>query len=111
MVLAFWLLQSGSGWRLDLISLFIGLILGAALAIGLYRVLPRLLQLRDQSVSRVRETQTWVRAGVEKRFQVETAAYVQSFHLGNQWAELSQIFVFPQLLAAPDEIEPGQPPD
>ena len=111
MVLAFWLLQSGSGWRLDLISLFIGLILGAALAIGLYRVLPRLLQLRDQSVSRVRETQTWVRAGVEKRFQVETAAYVQSFHLGNQWAELSQIFVFPLLLAAPDEIEPGQPPD
>ena len=84
MVLAFWLLQSGSGWRLDLISLFIGLILGAALAIGLYRVLPRLLQLRDQSVSRVRETQTWVRAGVEKRFQVETAAYVQSFHQTGQ---------------------------
>ena len=64
-----------TGWRLDWPSLIAGLLLGAALLLLFYRFRPRLREIRDSSVSRVQETQAWVRAGAEKRFQAETARY------------------------------------
>lgn len=53
----------------------------------------------------MRETSLWVRAGVEKRFQMETATYVERYHLGGQWATLADIFVEPRLLAEPPPVE------
>jgi len=57
-------------------------------------------------VSRVQETQAWVRAGVEQRFQVETAEYVEGTHLGQPWATLEEVFVSPRPLVPPEPPEP-----
>lgn len=104
------LLQANTGWRPDVLSFLAGLLVGVGLTVLFYRALPRLLQLRDQSVSRVRETQLWVRAGVEQRFQAETAGYVQRYHLGGQWAELASIYIEPRLLGPAEELSPNDPP-
>ena len=95
-----------TAWRLDLASLALGLILGILLAFGFSRALPYLRQLREQSVSRVQETQAWVRAGVEQRFQVETAEYVADYHLGRPWATLEEVFVKPRPLVPPTAPTP-----
>ena len=96
-----------AAWRLDLASLALGLVLGLLLAFAFSRLLPHLQRLREQSVSRVQETQAWVRAGVEQRFQVETAEYVADHHLGKPWATLEEIFVLPRPLAPPTAPAPS----
>lgn len=104
--------QGGAGWQPDLISIVAGILLGILLAFGFQRLLPYLRQLREQSVSRVQETQAWVRAGVEQRFQVETAEYVEGYHLGRPWASLEEIFVTPRVLVprtAPEPEDEGEP--
>ena len=83
---------------MDPASLALGLALGVLLAFGFSRALPYLRQLREQSVSRVQETQAWVRAGVEQRFQAETVEYVERYHLGRPWAALDEVFVAPRPL-------------
>lgn len=97
-----------AAWRFDLTSLALGLVLGVLLAFAFSRALPYLRQLRAQSVSRVQETQAWVRAGVEQRFQVETAEYVAGYHLGRPWATLDEIFVSPRPLAPPTAPTPDE---
>lgn len=99
-----------AGWRLDWPSLIAGILLGASLLLLFYRFRPRLRQIRDNSVSRVQETQAWVRAGVEKRFQAETGRYVARTHLGRPWATLEQIFVPPLLVDGPPQADPEAPP-
>jgi len=101
------LFQATPGWRLDLFSLGIGLLLGLVVLILLFRLRPRARQLREQSMSRVQETQAWVRAGVEKRFQAETASYVRDYHLGAPWATLGKVFVKPRPLAERPAVEVG----
>jgi HEAT repeat protein len=98
-----------TGWRLDWPSLIAGLLLGAALLLLFYRFRRRLREIRDSSVSRVQETQAWVRAGVEKRFQAETARYVARCHLGRPWATLEQIFVPPLLIDGAPLADPEAP--
>ncbi|MFZ0547035.1 MAG: HEAT repeat domain-containing protein, partial [Candidatus Promineifilaceae bacterium] len=99
-------LQAGLGWRLDFLSLLIGLIIGVGLTVAFYRYLPAALAWRDQLVSRARETRAWVRSGVETRYQVETADYVATYHLGGAQASLEQIFVPPLIVAPQSPIEP-----
>jgi hypothetical protein len=99
-----------AGWRPDWPSLFAGILLGAALLYLFYRFRPRLREIRDSSVNRVQETQAWVRAGVEKRFQAESGRYVARYHLGKPWATLEEIFVPPLLLDGPPVAEPDGPP-
>jgi HEAT repeat protein len=103
--------QGPAGWRPDLLSILIGVVLGALLAAAVYRLLPLFLAYRDQVMSRVRETQAWVRSGVENRFQVEMAAYVQNYHLGHRHATLDRIFVTPRLLAPPVDLDANNVPD
>lgn len=103
--------QNPQAWRPDLLSILIGLVLGVLLAAAVYRLLPTLSGYRDQMVSRVRETQAWVRSGVESRFQVETAGYVQNYHLGHPRTTLDSIFVTPRLLAPPAEMDASMMPD
>jgi HEAT repeat protein len=105
-------LQQTASWRLDVASLLAGLLLGAGLVLLYLRLRPRLHALRDQSVERVQQTQAWVRAGTEKRFQAETAAYVARYHLGKKWATLEECFVPPLVLDEPPlflpaAVEPG----
>ena len=97
--------QSGSGWRLDFLSLLIGLIIGAGLTYLVYRYLPDIIAWRDRVVSRARETQAWVRSSVETRYQVETAEYLATYHLGGKRASLEQIFVEPRIIAPPPPID------
>ncbi len=101
--------QAGSGWRLDFLSLLIGLIVGAALAVAVYRYLPEILERRDRLVSRARETQAWVRSSVEVRYQVETAEYVNTYHLGGNLAPLETIFVPPLIVAPQAKVDPDIP--
>ncbi len=100
--------QVGISWRLEPISVLIGLLLGIGLAYLGLRALPRLRQLRDRSVNRVQETQAWVRGGVEKRFQAETAHVVSRRHLAHAIAPLDQLFVAPRILAAPLPAQPNE---
>lgn len=100
-----------AGRRLDWPSLVIGALLSAGLLLLFYRFRPRLRQIRDSSVSRVQETHAWVRAGVEKRFQAETARYVARYHLGKPWATLEQIFVPPVLIDGPPVADPEALPE
>lgn len=104
-----WFLQAG--WRLDLTSLMIGIVIGAGLTLVIYRALPAILTLREQSVSRVRQTSAWMRAGVEHRFQVETAEYVQNRHFGGHLAKLEQIVVAPRLVGPRPELDPQATPE
>lgn len=97
-------LQSGATWKVDALSLLIGMVLGAGLTLAVYRLLPTVRQWREQVVGRVRETHAWVRSGVENRFQAETAAYVQQRHLDGHRLRLEQIFVEPRIRAP--EVEP-----
>jgi HEAT repeat protein len=94
-----------AGWRLDLLSLLIGVLIGGLLAYAAIRWLPNLLAWRDRLVVRVRETQAWVRSGVESRYQAETAEYIRHHHLDGQTVHLDQIFVAPYLMAPQLEIE------
>lgn len=103
-----WFLQAGLGWQPNFFSFLVGLVLGIGLATVFYRALPRLLQLRDQSVGRVRQTRAWVRAGVEQRFLAETVEYVEQYVWGSQWANLSEIWVEPRVLAPRPELNPKQ---
>lgn len=100
-----------AGWRLDWPSLVIGILLGIAILLLFFRFRPRLREIRDSSVSRVQETQAWVRAGVEKRFQAETARYTARYHLGKPWATLEQIFVPPLLIDEPPVADPEALPE
>jgi HEAT repeat protein len=100
------LLQTGTTWRLDALSLLIGVALGAGLTLAVYRLLPTARRWQEQVVGRVRETHAWVRSGVEHRFQAETAAYVQHRHLEGRHLRLDQIFVEPRLRAPEPEPEP-----
>lgn len=106
---SFWFLQAG--WRLDPFSLLIGIVVGIVLAVVVYRALPAVLTLQEQSVNRVRQTSAWVRAGVEHRFQAETAEYVQQRHFGGHFAKLEQIVVSPRLVGPRPEIDPQATPD
>lgn len=102
-------LQAGSGWRLDFLSLLIGLIIGAGLTVVVYRYLPAVVAWRDQVVSQVRETQAWVRSSVEARYQVETADYIAAYHLGGNRAALGEIFVPPLIVAPQAPVDPEIP--
>ncbi|MFW5940283.1 MAG: NACHT domain-containing protein [Chloroflexota bacterium] len=99
-------LQFLSRWQPDTLSLIIGVLLGIGAALLVQRALPHLRRWRDKSINRVQETQEWVRAGVEKRFQAETATYVRQAHLAGHSAPLEQIFVEPRLLAPPSQPSP-----
>ncbi|HSM55979.1 MAG TPA: HEAT repeat domain-containing protein [Candidatus Sulfomarinibacteraceae bacterium] len=94
-------------WQPDTLSLAIGLVLGIGLVLLVQRVLPHLRRWRDKSINRVQETQEWVRAGVEKRFQAETASYVRQARVAGHTASLEQIFVEPRLLAPPPPAHPS----
>ena len=109
MMFSLWLLQSG--WRLDPLSLLIGIVVGVGLAFVAYRALPAVLTLQAQSVSRVRQTSAWVRAGVEHRFQIETAEYVQQRHFGGHLAKLEQIVVSSRLVGPRPELDPQTTPE
>jgi HEAT repeat protein len=99
-------LQLGAGWRLDIISALIGLVLGILLTAGIRRLWPTLRRWRQRGSGRMRKSLAWMRSGVEVRYQAETAEYVQSHHLGREWATLDQIFVPPRLLIQTREIDP-----
>jgi HEAT repeat protein len=98
-------LQSGA-WRVDALSFMMGVMLGAGLTLGVYRLLPVVRRWQEQVVGRVRDTHAWVRSGVEHRFQAETAAYVQQRHLDGHRLRLDQIFVEPPIRAPEAEPEP-----
>jgi HEAT repeat protein len=98
--------QPGANWRPDLFSLLIGLLAGILLTVTALRSLPLIRQFWGRTVRRVRETEAWVRSGVEQRFQLEVATYVERHHLGGDRATLPEIFVEPRLLAPPPEATP-----
>jgi hypothetical protein len=79
------------------------------LAVAVYRYLPEILERQDRLVSRVRETQAWVRSSVEVRYQVETADYINAYHLGGKQASLEQIFVPPLIVAPSAKVDPDIP--
>lgn len=100
--------QATPAWHLDLPSLALGLLLGVGLLFLFNRLWPHLLHVRQRWLSRVDQTRAWVRAGAEKRFQAETAAYVRDYHLGAASATLEEIFVEPRPLAERLPVEIGQ---
>ena len=104
-------MQFGAGWRLDVGSLFIGLLLGILLAIGFRRLWPVLSRWQLWIVARVRQSLAWMRSGAEVRFQAETAEYVQRHHLGREWATLDQVFEPPRILVPPRELDTSSLPD
>jgi HEAT repeat protein len=105
------LMQFGIGWRLDLGSLFIGLLLGVLLMTALRRLWPVLNRWQRQVSSRFQQSVAWARSETEVRFRSEMAEYVQRHHLGKAWANLDQVFVSPRLIVPAREIEPEDEAD
>ncbi|MCI0398680.1 MAG: HEAT repeat domain-containing protein [Chloroflexi bacterium] len=104
-------LQSGPGWRLDFLSLLIGMILGGLLATAAIRLGPTVMAIRDRALGRVQAGVAWLRSSVEVRYNDEMAAYLRQYHLGGDQAPLDQVFVEPRLLAPLTEVDPELPFD
>lgn len=92
-------MQNITAWRPDLPSLLLGFLLGIGLAVLFVRLLPAMRRQARRGRGWVAGKISWMRSGVEVRFQSETAEYAQKQHLGVDWATLDQIFVPPPLLA------------
>lgn len=92
---------------LDAVSVLVGLILGFLLAVWGRRFWPRLRRYGRQLRTWWRARLSRLRAGVEARLLQETAVYAQRLHLGRAWADLSDVFVPPQLYAPPAEFDPA----
>ncbi len=95
-------MQNITAWRPDIPSIFLGLLLGLGLAFLIVRLLPRLRQQGQRARGWVQGHISWMRSGVEVRFQSETAVYAQNYHLGADWSTLDQVFI-PPFLTAPLE--------
>ncbi len=93
-------MQINTDWRPDIPSLLLGLLLGVGLAYVFVRLLPTFRRQYKRGRGWVEGRISWMRSGVEVRFQAETADYAQSQHLGAGWATLDQVFV-PTKLTAP----------
>lgn len=96
-------MQINIDWRPDTVSLLLGLALGVGLAFLFIRLLPTISRYRRRGRGWVESRISWMRSGVEVRFQSETAVYAQKQHLGVAWARLDQIFVPPHLLEPVEE--------
>lgn len=88
-----------TNWRPDTPSLLLGILFGVGLAVLFVRLLPALRRQLRRGRGWVAGKISWMRSGVEVRFQSETAEYAQKQHLGADWDTLDQIFVPPPLLA------------
>ncbi|MFQ5398389.1 MAG: NACHT domain-containing protein [Anaerolineae bacterium] len=103
-------LQFNLSWRLDLVSLLAGILLGILLARAARRFGPAVGRWRLATADHLRASLGWARSGIELRFQAAEAKYVQQFHLGHAWASLEQIFVPPRILP-PLGVGSPIPPD
>ncbi len=96
-------------FQFDRNSFLLGLVVGLVLAFLLLKARPFLRRYYDRLRGWFQDKLTWMRSGVEERFQGETAEYAEQQHLGKQWAKLSAVFVEPRLTAPP--IDAVQFPD
>ncbi len=88
-------------FQFDKTSFFLGLLVGMGLAFALYKAAPFLRRQVDKVRHWAQARLSWMRSGIDERFRRETADYVQTAHLGRQWATLSQIFTPPRLTLPP----------
>jgi HEAT repeat protein/energy-coupling factor transporter ATP-binding protein EcfA2 len=93
------MIQSITAWRPDTPSLLLGFLLGVGLVFLFLRLLPRLRQQFQRARGWMQARISWMRSGVEVRFQSETAVYAQNYHLGADWSTLDQVFIAPYLTA------------
>ena len=88
-------------FKFDRNSFILGIVVGVVLAFLFVKGLPFLRRYYARLRGWIQAKLTWMRSGVEERFQGETADYAEQQHLGKQWATLSQVFVTPRLTAPP----------
>ena len=89
-------------WRLDLISLLIGLLLGGLLLWGAQWLWPRLQAAWRNGQKRLTAARGRLAASASDRYRDELRAHLERYHLDGATASLSQIAVNPRFL--PPEI-------
>lgn len=100
------LTQSLRNWEPDWLSIAIGFVAGVALTVAVLRLLPIVRRWRQRAATNVRQRVANVRAGVETRYQTETAEYASSHHLAHPWASLEASYVPPRLLLPVSDYDP-----
>ena len=101
------LLQIGR-WRLEPVSLLLGLILGMLLLLGVQQLWPRLATAWRSLRQRATVARGRLAASGSERYQEELQALLERYHLDGATASLSEIVVTPrflQSLAEPEEEE------
>lgn len=96
-------MQLFQNWQFDTISFVVGLLLGAAVAYGFWRLRPFLRRQFSRITGWFRERLAYLRSGVAVRFLTETAAYANAHHLLGDRTGLDTVFVPPRLLAPLDD--------
>lgn len=96
--------QFGPGWKLEIRSLLIGMLLGILAAALFHWVRPKVLLRYRKIAAWVRRKLAWVQSKTEVRFREEVASSVQKHHMGQYWAPLQQLFVEPRISVPQGEI-------
>lgn len=88
-----------------------GLVVGVLLTVAWFKGRGEGQRRWRQVIARLEPGLARFRSGVEARWRAETAVYAQQFHLGREWASLSQVVVPPRFLAPAEETEPDRLPE
>ena len=93
-------------WRLDMLSLLLGIGLGLLLGATLFFWLwPRLEKTGERLVARWRRTYDWVQSSTEERYRADLAQWLARQHDWGSAVALAQVFVPPKIIAPLTEMD------
>ncbi|MCP4359330.1 MAG: NACHT domain-containing protein [Chloroflexi bacterium] len=98
------MMQINSNWRPDTPSLLLGVVLGIVLMTAVFWLRPTFLRWYRRGRGWIEGKLSWMRSGVETRFQGETVKYAQKLLVDWRWLATDPFFVPPRLLAAGDIV-------